>query len=122
MRFAAKIIFALVLVWAAPAAFAQVSGDIVGPDDKVAVEGGCADALNPDDCMFGDSGWNNITQCTRAACPACAFDETGTKSICYYLTGNSGYCSCTGRSSVGRDAHGNTFPSCQTSGSCLNHR
>ena len=120
MRFLANALFVLVVLLCAPAVFAQVDGG--GVDNMDGIGDGCGATMNPDECMFGDSGWNNITQCTRTACPACAFDETGTKSICYYLTGNSGYCSCTGRSSVGRDTHGNSFPSCNSSGSCLSHR
>jgi len=119
MRSIGEALFVFILL-AAPAAFAQVDGG--GIDNMDGISDGCGATMNADECMFGDSGWNDISQCTRTACPACAFDETGTKSICYYLTGNSGYCSCKGRDSVGRDSHGNIFPNCSTSGSCLSHR
>jgi len=76
-----------------PAAFAQVFGD---GSDVFSVEGisdGCSGTMNADECMFSDSSWTT-TLWTNDACPACAFDETQTRSICFYLTGNSGYCSC----------------------------
>jgi hypothetical protein len=118
MRLLTRVLLVPFFLLLAPAAFAQYDG----VDNKEGLGDGCASTMSPDDCMFGDSGWNDITQCTRAACPACAFDSTGTKSICYYLPGNFGYCTCAGRPSVAVDSQGNKVPNCQTTGSCVSHR
>ncbi len=116
--FKSSLIVALFLL-VTPAAFAQLSdgGDVL---NMQGVSDGCAGTMDPDQCMFGDSSWTT-TICTQSACPACAFDRTQTMSICYYLPGNSGYCSCAG-GPVGTDKYGNKFPNCAAKGSCVANR
>ena len=113
------LLVALVLL-VTPAAFAQVLGDDNEVLDRSGISDGCSGTMNADQCMFGDSGWT-ATYCTKAACPACAFDVSGSKSICYYLTGNMGYCSCSG-GGVAYDNHGQKYANCTTNGSCVSHR
>ena len=102
-----------------PAALAQSDdGNLIF--DVAGISDGCGDSMSPDDCMA--SGDTTQTLCTRDACPACAFDQTMTRSICYKLYGASGYCSCTGANNVAYDRNGNKTPNCATSGSCVNQR
>jgi hypothetical protein len=113
-----KLLWIAVFVLAAPIAFAQIDpGD--GPDNMQGIGDGCGGTMSADDCMFGAG--TTTTQCTSDACPACAFDQTQTRSICYYLTGNFGYCSCSGNG-VAYDRYGNKFANCNTSGSCVKRR
>jgi hypothetical protein len=120
MRFMVKVFFVLLILGVTPAAFAQLDGGTDGVDSVAGISDGCGATMNPDDCMFQDSGWSS-TICTSSACPACAFDATMTKSICYYLTGNSGYCKCSG-GGVTKDKYGNVIPNCSASGSCVASR
>src|SRR5258706_8951673 len=120
MRVFTRLLFVMLFLLVTPAAFAQVLGD---GGDVFSVEGisdGCGSTINADECMFGDSSWSS-TICTSSACPACAFDETHTRSICFYLDGNSGYCSFKG-GPLGTAKYGNKFANCTTSGSCVAHR
>jgi hypothetical protein len=119
MRIFTRSLIVVLFLLATPAAFAQAldTGDTF---NLQGVSDGCGTTMNVDECMFGDSSWTT-TLCTMSACPACAFDATQTRSICYYLPGNAGYCSCTG-GPVGTDKYGNKFPNCATKGSCVAHR
>jgi|GEM_PF-1726374 len=116
MRLLGKALLVLILLMPASAAFAQVLGDGGEVFSPEAISDGCGDTMSPDECMFGGNWTTSI--CSNAACPACGFDQTMTKSICYRLYGNTGYCACQGTSGVGRDKNGNTFPHCNASGSC----
>ena len=101
----------------------RAQAQIVGDGDVFSVAGisdGCGDTMNPDDCMSVGNSWS-ATICTNEACPACGFDSTMTRSICYRLIGNYGYCSCQG-GGVGRDKYGNKIALCTTNGSCASHR
>ncbi len=118
MRTLIKMLLVIVVLMVAPAVFAQVDGD--GVESMDGISDGCSGTMNADQCMFGDSGWT-ATYCTKAACPSCAFDASGTKSICYYLTGNSGYCTCSG-AGVAYDKYGQKYANCTTGGSCVSHR
>jgi len=112
-----KLLLVALFLLVTPAAFAQSDGEVFNMEG---ISDGCGDTMNADQCMFGDSSWT-ATYCTKDACPACAFDQTQTRSICYYLTGNTGYCSCTG-GGVAYDKHGQKYANCTTSGSCVSHR
>jgi hypothetical protein len=113
-----KLLLVALFLLVTPAAFAQNFDD--GVFNMEGISDGCSGTMNADQCMFGDSTWT-ATYCTKDACPACAFNETQTKSVCYYLTGNYGYCSCTG-AGVAYDSHGQKYANCTTNGSCVNHR
>lgn len=122
MRSLIKVLLILTVLAVAPSVFAQMVGD----DSTLVfnmqgISDGCGATMNADECMFGDSSWTT-TLCTMAACPACAFaDVAGTRSTCYYLTGNMGYCSCKG-AGVAYDRNGNKYANCVTNGSCVSHR
>jgi len=118
MRLTEKVLFALVILMATPAAFAQLLGDGGDVYNVEGISDGCGDTMSADECMFGTGSDWTTSICSNAACPACGFDQTMTKSICYRLYGNTGYCACQGTSGVGRDKNGNTFPHCNASGSC----
>jgi hypothetical protein len=119
MRVLMKSMIVALFFLVTPAVFGQLSdgGDVF---NMQGISDGCGATMNADQCMFGDSSWTT-TICTMSACPACAFDQTQTRSICYYLPGNAGYCSCAG-GSVGRDRYGNRFPNCAAKGSCVANR
>jgi hypothetical protein len=120
MRLTTKVLLALVILLATPAAFAQVSGDDPGVFSVEGISDGCGDTMNADECMASGSGWST-TICSDQACPACGFDMNMTKSVCYRLYGGFGYCKCQG-GGVGRDKYGNKFPNCAASGSCASRR
>jgi hypothetical protein len=113
MRFLGLALATLIVLFIAPAAFAQIDpGD--GIDNMTGISDGCGDTMNPDDCMFSDT---SSTICKKAYCPACGFNENQTASICFTLQGQYGYCSCTG-GGVTIDKHGNKVANCNASGSC----
>jgi hypothetical protein len=116
MRFLSRSLIVALFLLVTPAAFAQFDGGDVM--NMQGISDGCGATMNADECM--DSTWTT-TICTLSACPACAFDKTQTMSICYYLPGNSGYCSCAG-GPVGTDKNGNKFPNCTAKGSCVANR
>ncbi len=99
-----------VLLMIAPAAAAQTTPH--GTFNQIGNDP-CSGAATPDECMA--SGGN--LPCRLARCPACALDDTGTKSICYYLDGNTGYCTCSG-GPAGRRTDGTPYPNCGHGASC----
>ena len=120
MRVFVRLFLVALFLTVTPAAFAQVLGDGADTFNLEGISDGCGSTMNADQCMFGDSSWTT-TLCTNSSCPACAFDASHTKSICYYLDGNSGYCSCKG-GGVGTDKYGNKYANCTTNGSCVAYR
>jgi hypothetical protein len=113
MRFLTKGLLVLVILLAAPAAFAQVFGD-GDVYNKEGISDGCGDTMNADECMFSGS---SINTCIDQYCPQCGFNNTLTAASCYRLKGATGYCSCQG-GGVTRDKWGQPMPVCKTSGFC----
>lgn len=114
------------------AALALTLGLLLMPQSAYALEDWCdRDAVGDTMCDWMDDTWGGsstsgggtvTTYCTKSYCPRCGLDSTQTKSVCYSLFGQSGYCSCQGTNYVGTDKYGNKFPRCSTSGSCRYQR
>ncbi len=93
-----------------PQASAQVTH--TGPYNQIG-DDPCAGAATPDECMAAGS----TTPCRLQKCPGCALNEDESQSICFYLEGSFGYCTCKG-APAGRRTDGSKYPKCVASGSC----
>lgn len=107
-------------VGSAPAKTKPRPGDVQGnlAGDDCMIPSGCG-AWPSDPTGGGTPTGTTPTKCISDYCPACALDDSETRSICYKVFGQLwGYCSCAGSNSIRTDKYGNKHPKCTTSGFC----
>jgi hypothetical protein len=78
--------------------------------------GDCSQSASPDECM--GVGTTTASICSDSwGCPMCGMNQNLTKSVCYRLFGNWGYCRCQ-PDGIYVDKWGRTMPKCKSGGSC----
>jgi len=96
MRIPLLVVVVLALLFLSSSAFAQSAGD--GPDNMEGLGDGCGATMNPDECMFGDSGGGGGSG-SAGGCSYCYANEGAPYANCF--TGAAGlsfgkYANCQG--------------------------